>query len=251
VKKFNSIMITGASSGIGEAVAHYYAREGVTLFLSGRNEDRLGRVASACQQAGATVYPEVIDVSDQSGMAAWIDACDARQPLDLVIANAGISAGVSKGLDPTTRKLFSINIDGVLNTFHPALDRMRSRKSGQIAIVSSMAGLIGLPSAPGYSASKAAVRAYGEALRGRYRRDNVGISVIVPGFVTSGITAQNRFPMPFLMSAEKAARIIAKGLAHNKARIAFPKRMYALILLISALPMWLTDRLFSKLPDKK
>ena len=250
MKKFVGILITGASSGVGEALSLHYAVQGVTLFLSGRNKERLEAVADQCRARGAIVFPEVMDVTDETGMADWIRQCEEQHPLDLVIANAGISGGTSGGLDAATRAVFAANIDGVLNTVHPALTAMRPRKSGQIAIVSSLAGLIGMPSAPGYSASKAAVRAYGEALRGRYGKEGIGISVIVPGFITSGITAQNRFPMPFLMPAEKAARIIAKGLARNKARIAFPWQMYSVMLMVSALPMWLIDRLFSRLPDK-
>ncbi|MBT3703235.1 MAG: SDR family NAD(P)-dependent oxidoreductase [Alphaproteobacteria bacterium] len=250
MKKFIGILITGASSGVGEALALHYATQDATLFLSGRNKERLDAVAEQCRTRGAVVFPEVLDVTNETGMADWIRQCEDHHPLDLVIANAGISGGTSGGLDAATREVFAANIDGVLNTVHPALTGMRARKSGQIAIVSSLAGLIGMPSAPGYSASKAAVRAYGEALRGRYGKEGIGVSVIVPGFITSGITAQNRFPMPFLMSAKKAAGIIAKGLARNKARIAFPWQMYGLLLMISALPMWLIDRLFSRLPDK-
>ena len=245
-----SILITGASSGIGEALAVHYAADNVTLFLSGRNEERLIRVAEACKNKGASVEPMAIDVTDKPAMANWISSCAVTRPLDLVIANAGISAGSSKGLEETTLKTFATNIDGVLFTIFPALEHMRAKKSGQIAIISSLAGLAGLPGAPAYSASKAAVRSYGESLRGLYKKDGVKVNVVLPGFVTSGITAKNKFPMPFIMPADKAARIIANGLARNKARIAFPWPMYFLMLAINALPMWLKDRLFTRLPEK-
>jgi short-subunit dehydrogenase len=251
VKNFKNILITGASSGVGKALALHYANAGATLILGGRDEIRLNEVADACRKSGAEVVTRVVDVTDQSGMANWIDEAASQRPLNLVIANAGISGGASGGLDAATRKVFAVNIDGVLNTVHPALTAMRARKSGQIAIISSLAGLIGMPGAPGYSASKAAVRAYGEALRGLYRGQGIGVSVVIPGFIKSGITDKNKFPMPFLMPADKAARIIARGLSRNKARIAFPWQMYSLILLISALPMGLIDRIFSRLPDKK
>ena len=250
MKKYGSILITGASSGIGEALALHYAAAGTTLYLAGRNQARLQAVAETCRQSGAEVLEEIVDVTDQQAMQNWFTKCASHRPPDLVIANAGISAGASKELDATTRRIFAANIDGVLNTVHPALDIMRQQGAGQIAIVSSLAGLIGLPGAPGYSASKAAVRAYGEALRGRFRHHGIGVSVIIPGFVTSGITAKNNFAMPFLMPADKAARIIARGLARNKARIAFPWQMYSLMLAISALPMGLIDRIFSRLPEK-
>lgn len=251
MRKYAAILITGASSGIGEALAHHYADEGVTLFLSGRNAERLEMVADECRRRKAEVHTETVDVIDQAAMAVWIDHCDSLHPLDLVIANAGVSGGATANLDTATRAIFAANIDGVLNTVHPALDHMRARKSGQIAIVSSLAGLIGMPGSPGYSASKAAVRAYGEALRGRYRRDGVDVNVILPGFVVSRITDKNSFRMPFLMSADRAAKIIARGLARNKPRIAFPWQMYSLLMLISALPVRLIDRLFSRLPEKK
>jgi short-subunit dehydrogenase len=245
-----SILITGASSGIGDALARHYAGAGVTLFLSGRAEARLTEVAEACRLAGAEAIAKVIDVTDEAGMASWIETCGDHRPLDLVIANAGVSGGSDKGLNSATRLIFAINIDGVLNTVHPALDHMREKGSGQIAIVSSLAGLIGMPGAPGYSASKAAVRAYGEALRGRYRRDGVDVNVVTPGFVVSGITNKNKFHMPYLMTADKAVRIIAKGLARNKARIAFPWQMYFLLRLMGMFPIWLSDRIFSRLPEK-
>jgi short-subunit dehydrogenase len=133
----------------------------------------------------------------------------------------------------------------------PALARMRARRNGQIAIMSSLAAFRGFPGAPAYSASKAAVRAWGEALRGRHARDGVAISVICPGFVISRMTADNPFPMPMLMSAERAARIIRRGLARDRGRIAFPWPMYALVRLVATLPDRLIDPLMRRLPEKE
>ena len=121
---------------------------------------------------------------------------------------------------------------------------------GQIAIVSSLAGFRGWSSSPAYSASKGCVRFYGEAMRGALKDSNIHISVICPGFVTSRITDANDFPMPFKMSAEKAATIIAKGLAKNKGRICFPWPMYFICWLIGILPDCLAQRLLSKTPHK-
>jgi short-subunit dehydrogenase len=245
-----TILITGASSGIGEALARHYAKAGVTLVLTGRNQERLSRVETACREQGATVVAKAIDVADQLAMADWIAEIDSRSPLDLVIANAGISGGASGGLDNATREIFRINVEGTFNTVHPALTVMRARQRGQIALVSSLAGYIGMPGAPGYGASKAAVRSYGEALRGRYAAAGIEVSVISPGFVVSGITDKNKFPMPFLMTADKAAGIIARGLARNKSRIAFPWPMYAAIRLAAMLPVFVTEKLFGRLPKK-
>lgn len=247
-----SILITGGSSGLGEALARHYAAPGVTLFLSGRDGARLDAVAGACRAHGAEVHGRVLDVTDRDAMAAWIAACDAVRPLDLVIANAGISAGTGLGGEGAeqTRAIFAVNLDGVMNTVLPAAALMRPRRHGQIAIMSSQASFRGMPGAPAYCASKAAVRVWGEGLRGELALDGIGLSVICPGFVTTRMTAKNDFPMPFLMGPERAARIMAAGLARNKGRIAYPLRLYALSWLAAALPDCLMDIITRKLPRK-
>jgi short-subunit dehydrogenase len=247
-----SILITGASSGIGEALALDYAAPGVTLALSGRDARRLAGVAEACRAMGAAVEATAVDVTDRPAMERWLAAADARQPLDLVIANAGISGGTSGAGEGAaqTRRIFEINVTGLLNTVLPAIPPMRARGWGQIALMSSAASFRGMPSAPAYTASKAAVRAYGEALRGVLAPAGIRVSVICPGFVRSRITHANRFPMPLLMDAERAARIIRRGLARDRARIAFPFPTYFAIWLLGALPPGLTDPLVRRLPKK-
>ncbi len=244
----SSILITGASSGIGAALAEAYARPDTILFLGGRNEERLGQVAEKCRTQGATLYTRAIDVTDEQAMRQWVLACDAECALDLVIANAGISGGVDN--DVTAQDIFATNATGVLNTVLPAIPLMQTRKRGQIAIMSSLAGLRGLPSAPAYSASKVAVRAYGEALRPQLALDGIGVSVIMPGFVESRITARNPFPMPLIMPAERAARIIKRGLQRGRARIAFPFALYAMMWILAALPTVIADVLLTRLPRK-
>ena len=250
---YRSILITGASSGLGKALALHYAADGVQLHLSGLNKDRLDGVAEKCRSIGASVEAKIIDVRNAAEMADWIEKADEALPLDLVIANAGVSSDTSgaKETGDIRNLIREINIGGIANTVAPILPRMTRRKSGQIALMSSMAAFRGLPSSPAYSASKAWVKAWGEALRGRMWRDGIGISVICPGFVRSRITDGNQFIMPMFMEASDAARIIAKGLARNKSLIAFPFRMYLLMWLISALPSWLVDRLSRNLPDKE
>lgn len=247
-----SILVTGASSGIGAALAEFYAGPGVTLFLSGRNMDRLEQILSLCRARGATAHGQVIDVRDPAAMADWITACDILAPLDLVIANAGISGGTGAGVEDAAqvREIFAINIDGVVNTVQPAIDLMRARRGGQIAIMASLAGLNGWPGAPAYSASKAAVRVYGDALRGALMDDGVGVSVICPGFVVSRMTDVNHFPMPFLMPADRAAAIIASGLARNAACIAFPWQTHALTGFIAAIPSGLRSIILKNMPRK-
>ncbi len=251
-KNPSSILITGASSGIGAALAKSYAAPGVRLSLSGRNEARLTMVAGLCRGAGAEVNTAVRDVTDAEAMATWIAEVDGQRPLDLVIANAGISAGTASGAEDRAQSeaVFAVNLDGVRNTVLPAIEAMRSRGHGQIAIMSSLAAFRGFPGAPAYCASKAAVRIWGEALRGHLAGAGVAVSVICPGFVRSRMTEVNDFPMPFLMDAERAAAIIRRGLARNRGRIAFPWPTYFWAWLLGVLPTALTDRLLRQMPKK-
>jgi short-subunit dehydrogenase len=240
-----SILITGASSGIGEALALEYAASGIFLALTGRDAQRLEAVAAAVRAKGATVEAKVIDVADRAGMAAWLQQLDVARPLDLVIANAGVGYEGDRKLqeEEAMRGTFAINVDGVLNTVLPMLPAFRARRRGQIAIMASLASFIGLPQSAAYNGSKAAVRVWGESLRYLLRDDGIEVSVLCPGFVTSRMTARNRFPMPFLMSAEKAARIIRRGLEANKARIAFPFGIKAAVWVGMLLPAGVTDLL--------
>lgn len=252
-----SILITGASSGIGAALALDYAAPGVTLGLTGRDGKRLRDIARACEAKGARVQMETVDVTDAEAMADLIGRLDAVTPLDLVIANAGVSSGTrtreddARGEDEAqARGIFAVNLDGVLNTVWPTVRAMTPRQNGQIAIVSSLAGYRGLPGAPAYSASKAAVKAYGEALRPRLAPKGIRLSVICPGFVESRITAENRFPMPFLMSSGRAAAIIRKGLARDCGLIAFPWPMRLISWVFACLPAAVSEPLVRLLPRK-
>ena len=246
MKRFSSIVITGASSGIGEALALDYAASGVALALTGRDAQRLEAVAVACRAKGATVVAAPIDVVDRDALATWLIAFDDAHPVDLILANAGISIDKdNSSLDDfaVIRKTLDVNVGGVLNTVEPLLPRLVARKNGQIAIVSSLASFIGLPYSASYNASKAAVRVWGESIRYVLKKDGIGVSVICPGFVSSRITANAPFPMPFLMSSAKASAIIRAGLARNKARIAFPIGTKAAVWLGGFLPGGLTARL--------
>jgi short-subunit dehydrogenase len=246
------ILITGASSGIGAALARLYAAPGCALLLGGRDRARLDGVAADCRGRGASVEAATIDVTDGAATGAWIERLDSAAPLELVIANAGISAGTGGGGESAAqaRAILATNIDGVLNTVLPVLAPMRRRGRGQIALMSSLAAFRGFPGAPAYCASKAAVRVWGEALRGELAAAGVRVNVICPGYVASPMTAANDFPMPFLMSAERAARIIQRGLQRNRARIAFPWPTYAGAWLVGLLSPGLTDPLLARLPRK-
>lgn len=248
-----SIVITGASSGIGEALAGAYAAPGVRLALTGRDSGRLAAVADRCRGLGAEVEEAVVDAADRAAMADWLGGLDRRAPVDLVIANAGVSAGTGQGTESEeqARRIFRVNLDGVLNTVHPLLPGMQARRRGQIALMASLAGFRGMPGAPAYCASKAAVRVYGESLRGDLAGQGIGVSVICPGFVRSRMTAVNRFPMPFLMEPDRAAEVIRRGLARNRGRISFPWPMAAAVWLLAALPAGWTDALLRQAPRKE
>lgn len=250
------ILITGASSGLGAALADAYAAPGIRLLLTGRNLERLKNVSESCRAKGAEVETDVLDVTDSESMARWITEEDKDRPIDVVIANAGISAGTGGNgmFDGETaqqsRRIFEANMMGVLNTIHPALPLMAARGHGQIAIISSLASFRGIPGAPSYSGSKAAVKTYGEALRGAMQKSGVGVSVICPGYIRTPMTDVNDFYMPQIMTAEKAASIIKRRLKKNPALLAFPNPFAMMVRLIGALPCWLTDPIFSKLPQK-
>lgn len=254
IKSYTSILITGASKGLGGAIALEYAAPDVTLFLSGRDEEGLKNVAQECENKGAKVHTKILDVCDKQDMENWISSCDTVSPLDLVIANAGISGGTGGPLNGEStsqvEKIFSVNVSGVFHTLLPAIPFMKARGKGQLAIVSSLAGFRGMPGAPAYCASKAAVKSYGEGLRGQLAADQIGVSVICPGFIKTAMTDANGFKMPFLMSADKAAKIIRKGLEKNKGRIAFPWPMFFSVWMLNILPDRFIHWITAKTPKK-
>jgi len=230
MKNPSSVLITGASGGIGAALARVYARPGVTLALTGRAADRLDAAAAAAAAAGAAVTTRAFDVRDRAALTAWIAECDAARPLDLVIANAGITGGHhGPGRDETLdeiHRLIEINFLAACDTIHAALPAMRRRGRGQVALMSSLAGLRGLPYSPGYSASKAALVAYAEALRASLRADGIGVAVILPGFIDTPMLARVHGPKPLTMAPDRAARLIRRGLERGRSRIAFPLPLY-------------------------
>ncbi len=248
-----NILITGASSGIGRALAISYSKSGVNLFLCGRNEEKLQQTKISCEELKAKVFCKILDVKNEIECRKWIAEIEENNALDLVISNAGVSAGTAGGTESFSqiKEIFSTNLDGVLNVIHPAIDFMIPRKSGQIAIISSLAGLRGLPSSPAYSGSKAAVRVYGEGLRGSLAPFGIKVNVVCPGYIKTPMTDVNEFPMPFLMEAEKCAELIKDGLAKNKSRIAFPFSLYFVVWLLALLSNKITDPIFAKLPKKK
>lgn len=237
------ILITGASSGLGAALALAYARAGRTLTLLGRDTQRLDAVAEGVQERGAAARVACVPVTDRAAMAAAIGEGDDAAPLDLVVANAGISSsdGANGAVD-----VLAVNVLGVWHTVEPALARMGSRGRGQLALMSSLAGFRGIAGAGPYCASKAAVRVLAESLRAEWRRRGVRVSAISPGFVDTPLTRRNRFPMPWLMTPEAGAARIVRGLARDEAHITFPWPLVLATRLYASLPQVVADRLLTR-----
>lgn len=223
---FRVAVITGASSGLGAALAQAYAGPQTALGLVARNREKLDTIAGACRAAGALVETAAIDVTDQSALADWLTEFDRAHPVELLIANAGTSAGPAPGEpgEPADKTLLqlSTNLLGVVHTVAPLLPAMSARRRGRIAIIASIAGLRGLADSPGYCASKAGARAYGEALRARLAPHGVGVTVVCPGFFSSPMTDRWQGPTPFQLSGERAARRIKRGIDAGRRRVTFP-----------------------------
>lgn len=252
MNEIKNILITGASSGIGKALAIYYASHGAqNLFLCGRDKKRLQSTEKECLSYGPKVETAILDVTDQNKTKKWIEKCNKKAPLNLIFANAGVSTG--EETPENIYRTFHTNIFGVLNTLTPAVEIYRNRQDKSrkiVAVTASIAGYHGLAGCPSYSASKACVKAYGEALRARLQHEGIQVSVICPGFVRSRITDKNTCPMPFFMEAENAAEIIAERIEKNVGLIAFPWPMRMAAWFGSVLPNIVSNWLYSKLPYK-
>jgi short-subunit dehydrogenase len=227
VTRISSILITGASSGLGAGLAKNYAAPGVRLVLTGRDETRLGAVASACRDKGATVVTGLFDVREAEPFGAWLAEQDTETPFDLAIAAAGVSAGTGDDDRPEGIALATMqvqaNLLGTIHTIEPLLPRMIARRAGHVAVVASTAALRGLPYSPAYSASKAGVRAYGEALRALLGPQGVTVTVVVPGFFDTPMTDRWKGPTPFMLSLDKMVAAVRKGLDARRARIVVPR----------------------------
>ena len=245
-------LVTGASSGIGEALALECAKRGETLFLSGRNAERLAAVAERCKALGAAaVYTKTVNVTNAEAMRAWMEECDAISPIERVFSNAGVSTGAET--EANVRETFSVNVGGCLNTVLPAIDIMKRRGTGwrQIIVTASIAGYAPLKACPSYSATKSCVKNWALALRGMLKQEGIKVSAVCPGFVRSRITDRNLCPMPFFMEADKAARKILRGADRNTGLIAFPWPMRLGAWFVSTLPQRLAECVNAVLPKNR
>jgi short-subunit dehydrogenase len=221
-----TIVITGASGGIGAELAKAWAKPRTRLALSGRDAARLAEVAAACGARGAVVETRTLDVRDRVALHGWLAAVEAGGPIDILVANAGVSAGLgpqrSRESDADVRRLVEVNMLATIDTVNGAVEPMRARGGGRIVIVASVAGIRGYPDMPTYSATKAGLIAYGDAVRGWLRPAGVTVTVVCPGFVTSPMSARHRGAKPFEIGADRAAAIVVRAAENRRPRVDFP-----------------------------
>ncbi len=242
------ILITGATSAIGAALADAYAQPGVKLYLHGRNEEKLAGAAECCRVKGAEVWTQRLDVRDFVGLQNWLGMLE---PLDLVIVNAGMNTHIGPAGEPESwdavEALLDVNLKAAMAIVQAVTPAMRARGRGQIALVSSLAAYFGLPVTPAYCASKAGLKAYGEALRGWLGPEGIRVNVVMPGYVTSPMCDAMPGPKPFLWSPQRAAKVIRKGLEHDRARISFPFPLNLGTWFLAILPADLSIRIVRRL----
>jgi short-subunit dehydrogenase len=221
-----TILITGASSGIGAALARAEARSGVTLLLWGRNAARLEQVAQECRARGAEARIEIFDLSDTAGLPARLAAADAAAPIDLAIFNAGLGGtapdnAVTEG-PGTARAIAEVNFVAPVVGAHLMAEAMARRGGGQIVLIGSISESYPLPMAPTYAATKAGLRMFAEALRLRLTKHHVRVSLVSPGFIDTPMSQQVTQPKPFLIGADAAAKVISRRVARGDATIVVP-----------------------------
>jgi NAD(P)-dependent dehydrogenase (short-subunit alcohol dehydrogenase family) len=231
--------ITGAGKGIGRSAALEMARRGWIVAASARTESDLSDLANEAAREGGTIIPFVLDVTERRAVSLAVDRVeDQLGGIDLALLNAGtyVRFGVEDFTADEFGRQIDVNVMGTVNCLAPVLDRMRARKAGHIAVVSSLTAYRGLPMASAYGASKAALTNMCEALKPELDAFGIQMTIIHPGFVKTPLTDQNDFPMPFLMEADEAARRIADGLERGRFEIIFPRRFAFMLKFARCLP---------------
>ncbi len=245
-----TILITGASSGIGASLARVHARAGVTLLLWGRDPARLEETAAACRALGAQAETDAFDIRDIGTLTARLSAADAATPLDLVIFNAGLGGSVpGDALAEAPENSWAMaEVNFVAPVVGAALiaGAMARRGHGQIVLVGSIAEAFPLPQAPTYAATKAGLAMYAEALDLRMKKHGVAVTLVSPGFIDTPMSQQVTEPKPFMITADAAARIIARGIARRKRRIVVPWQFAAIRGVANLLPRALLRLILSR-----
>jgi short-subunit dehydrogenase len=248
------VLITGASSGIGQAMALHYARLGYRLALVARRREAMQSWLDEHSIAPEHDAIYCADVADAQQLASMAQACIAQQGLpDVVIANAGISIGVDTSVPEdlaVMARVLTTNVMGVAATFGPFIAPMVARGSGKLVGIGSVAGIRGLPGHGGYCASKAAVISYCESLRGELRTSRVQVVTLCPGYIATPLTQNNQYSMPFLMSPEAFANQAVRAIAAGSSYRVIPWQMGVVAKLLRLLPNALFDRLFAGRPRK-
>lgn len=240
-----AVVVTGASRGLGAALALRFAEPGCAMLLIARSGDALADTARACAARGAEVATAAIDVRDAAAMERAVLAFDDAHPVDLAIANAGISRGVMpdgqwEGRDAVVDQV-AVNLIGAMNLTEPLLPRLRARRAGQVALVASIAAFRGMPGMRGYAASKAGLWSYGEGLRAGLRGSGVAVTTIAPGFFRSAMEARFQGSKPMAVGLDDAADRIARGLRRRAGRVVFPRILAYGLRALDALPAPLSD----------
>ncbi|HRK38078.1 MAG TPA: SDR family oxidoreductase [Burkholderiaceae bacterium] len=248
------VVITGASSGIGQALALHFARAGWRLALMVRKEKETKKWLDACNIRGECYRIYIADVADTGATLAAGQAVLVQQGVpDVVIANAGNSVGMDTAdaadIDVMART-FSTNNVGMAATFQPFVTPMVARGSGTLVGVASVAAIRGLPGHGAYCASKAAVVSYLESLRGELRASGVKVVTLLPGYIDTPLTQRNRYPMPFLMQPQDFARQAAQAIKQQSSYAVIPWQMGVVAKLLRLLPNVLFDRIFAGRPRK-
>ena len=246
-----NVFITGASSGIGAALAAEFARRGACVGLVARRRDALDALAA---QLPGTHHTYAVDVTDRDALiGAAQDFGRASGGADIVVANAGISVGVmTEHYEDLAvfADVLNTNVLALAHTFHPFIAPMRARGRGTLAGIASVAGIRGLPGSEAYCASKAAAISYCESLRVDLARDGIRVVTIAPGFVRTPLTAKNPYRMPFLMAPDAFARRAVDAIVAGASYRVIPWQMAIVARLLRALPNWAFDRLMANRPRK-
>ena len=245
------VFITGASSGIGAALARHYAQQGAILGLVARRGALLNELKASLNTECATY---VVDVRDADAMrAAAKDFMQRHGTPDIVIANAGVSRGTLTEYAEDLaafRAVMDINVLGLVHTFHPFIGPMRNTGKGSLAGIASVAGLRGLPGASAYSASKAAAISYLESLRVEMIKNGMSVTTICPGYIKTPMTDVNTYPMPFMMDADTAAAKIARAIEQKRRYVILPWQMALVGRLMKLLPAAVWDWAMKNAPHK-